>query len=375
MKILIPGGHLTPALGLIDWIKQKHPKDEIVFIGRTYSQDRLKQRAVEAYEVTKREIKFIPFSAVKFGKENIFSMIVKFFKFGRSLVQSCRLLNQEKPTVLMSFGGYVALPLTIVASMKRIPIVTHEGTRVVGLANQLIFKLARKIAHAYPRLVNIDQAQFSSKMVLTGTPIRASILKTTLIKPEWLKFNQDKPILMILGGNQGSRALNDFVADNLKALTKKFVVVHQCGRPNSLANYPQQLNVISKNLKINPNDYYVLPWIDELDLVWLYKYAAMALTRSGANTLEELIYHQLPSILVPLPHSHFDEQRLNAQHVQALGGAMVLEQSELTWANFSDQVSQILKNRNKIQQSLVQLKNNQIQDSAEKIYALLVETS
>jgi len=76
-----------------------------------------------------------------------------------------------------------------------------------------------------------------------------------------------------------------------------------------------------------------------------------------------------------LPHSHFDEQRLNAQHVQALGGAMVLEQSELTWANFSDQVSQILKNRNKIQQSLVQLKNNQIQDSAEKIYALLVETS
>jgi len=163
MKILIPGGHLTPALGLIDWIKQKHPKDEIVFIGRTYSQDRLKQRAVEAYEVTKREIKFIPFSAVKFSKETIFSMIIKFFKFGRSLVQSCRLLNQEKPTVLMSFGGYVALPLTIVASMKRIPIVTHEGTRVVGLANQLIFKLAKKIAHAYPRLVNIDQAQFSSK--------------------------------------------------------------------------------------------------------------------------------------------------------------------------------------------------------------------
>ncbi len=94
MKILIPGGHLTPALGLIDWIQAEGLDDDIVFVGRIFSQSKYKQKAVEAYEVTKRGVKFIPLRAEKVGKENIFSVIIKSIRFIKSIFQACKIKEQ-----------------------------------------------------------------------------------------------------------------------------------------------------------------------------------------------------------------------------------------------------------------------------------------
>ncbi len=369
MKILIPGGHLTPALGLIDWIQSQKTEDEVVFAGRIYSQSRHQQKAIEAYEVTKRNIEFIPLSAVKFGKENPISLLIKSFKFWKSIIQAFRIVSRVEPDVLMSFGGYVALPAAIACKLKRIPILTHEGTRVVGMANKIIFQLADKVAYTYEDLVNFDLNKLNKSVVRTGTPLRQAILNyDNASPPSWLEDYQEQPLLLILGGNQGSLALNEFIKKNLDRLTKDFVVVHQCGRPNKIANYPQELSKTAAQLGVPDVRYYPLPWIDEEDLVCLYQQAQLALSRAGANTLEELIYLELPSILVPLPHAHFNEQLKNAQHAAEASGAVLLPQSQLNWENFESAAADISRNRDKYVSGLKQLKKSRIKNSSAKIY-------
>lgn len=377
MKIFIPGGHLTPALGLIDWIQINQPQTEIVFAGRIYSQEKLKQRAVEAYEVDKRGVDFIPVKTVKFDKNNLLSWVFKPFTFFLSLMRALRILKQEDPNIIMSFGGYVAVPFVIAGWIKHIPIVAHEGTRVVGMANKIIFYFASKIAYSYSELQNYDLKKLKDKAVLTGTPLRQNIKKTANIsQPEWIsKFKKDQSLLLVLGGNQGSKILNDFIAFNLEQLTKNYVVVHQCGRPNNLYNYPQELTTVAKSKKIDPSRYYVLPWIDEKDLVWLYQHADLAFSRAGANTIEELIHNTLPAILVPLPSSHFNEQLKNAEYLENNKAALIIKQNDLSIENFEKKAENINKNRQLFVQQLHELKSEKPVDPAQNIFQLLMKLS
>lgn len=369
MKILIPGGHLTPALGLIDWIQAEGLDDEIVFVGRIYSQSKYKQKAVEAYEVTKRGVRFIPLKAEKLGKENLFSIVIKSIKFIKSIFQAHKIVKQEQPDVLMSFGGYVALPLAIVCWFVKIPIFTHEATRVVGMANKILFKLADKIGYTYPDLANFNLNQLQKPVIKTGTPLRSAILNAEQTsQPSWLSSAVTQPILLVMGGNQGALALNEFVKANLKDLTQDYILVHQCGRPNRLADYPQDLSQAAKKQQVQPDKYYPLTWIDAQDLVWLYRHAKLALTRAGANTIEELIFMKLPSILVPLPHSHFDEQLRNAQHLTNAGAAYLLDQAELNLESFKVAAEEISRHRLRYLANLDQLKHKQEKQASLKIY-------
>jgi UDP-N-acetylglucosamine--N-acetylmuramyl-(pentapeptide) pyrophosphoryl-undecaprenol N-acetylglucosamine transferase len=371
MKILIPGGHLTPALGLIDWLNTHHTQDEVVFVGRIYSQPQLQQKAVEAEEVKKRGVQFIPFKAVKLGKENPLSLLYKSAAFILSFFRALKIIQKLKPDVMMSFGGYLAVPLALACRFKQIPVMTHEGTRVVGLANKILFKLSNRVAYTYPNLINYDLSQLNKPAVQTGTPLRELILQKKGKKPDWLKeFSNDQPLLLILGGNQGALSLNEFVKNNLKLLTRKFIVVHQCGRANQIADYPAELQQTAQKLGVSKK-YYALAWIEESDLVWLYQHADLALSRAGANTLEELIYYQLPAILVPLPHSHFNEQQHNAGYLATQQAAYLLEQTRLNWNNFHQAASQILTNRQSYAANLAQLRERQITNAAQKIYQQL----
>ncbi len=269
----------------------------------------------------------------------------------------------------MSFGGYVALPLAIVCWFKKIPIFTHEATRVLGLANKILFRLADKIGYTYQDLVNFDLEKLKKPAVKTGTPLRSAILHSEQAsQPSWLNWVEDQPILLVMGGNQGSLAINEFIKTNLKDLARDYLLIHQCGRPNRLANYPQELSQAAIEQNIAADKYYPLTWIDAQDLVWFYQHAELALTRSGANTIEELIFLQLPSILVPLPHSHFDEQLRNAQYLSNFKAAYLLEQRQLNLASFKHAADDINRNRSQYLASLSQLKQRQEKQASLKIY-------
>lgn len=365
MKIAVCGGHLTPALAIIEYLQTHSSEDEVVFIGRQYSQDNLKQISHEARETAERKVPFFALNAPRLNAGLNWQSLVFIPHFIWAVITSFYLLLQIKPHVFLSFGGYVALPLSIAAAILRIPIVTHEQTRATGFSNQFIARLAQKVAISYPQ----SQKYFSAaKTVVTGNPLRTALFKPAP-KPTWVPKSA-KPLLYITGGNQGSEILNMTTQHALRTLVANWLVIHQCGNPTLRRNYKTELEQSRKQLPATQQGNYVVKeWISEEELAWIYQHATMVVSRAGANTVSELIAHQLPAILIPLPFAHHDEQLLNAQYMSELGGAEIIHQKDLTPAKLLKTISTVKKYQKTLKINLAKIATNL--DGAPKLFAVL----
>lgn len=337
MKILLSGGHLTPALAMIDYLQENHPEDELVFVGRIYSQNKLKQKAREKAEITKRGIKFIAFDAPKKPTPiNFFHLFISKLllpgKFFVAFLKAWKIFKTHRPDVYLSFGGYLALPLSLAAKITKTRIITHEQTHAAGFANQFIAKFADKVAisdsaslHYFPQ----------EKTVLTGNPIRPQLLEKKPTPPKWIKntinTKESLPLLLIMGGSQGALIINHTVEKALKELTKKWQIVHLCGRANQAHNYYEELTRAKSQLPVaQKKNYLVREWASAADLAWLYKNATLGLSRAGANSVMEITALNLPTLFIPLENTHHQEQRKNAQQLVDKKAALILPQSKLT---------------------------------------------
>lgn len=328
MRILITGGHLTPALAFIEYIKESKKKDTILFVGRLYSKQKQQQESQEKKEVSKHGVQFIPFQSVKLTKNTFLSKLVSIPGLLTATIKAVSIIAQHKPEVFVSFGGYLAIPVALASWVMRVPIITHEQTRTVGVANKIISKFANKIAVSYTENI----AEFpKTRTVLTGNLIRKSVLSANKSLPKWLKKEPTKPVLYITGGSQGSEIINRTVSQILKPLLKNWFVIHQCGKPVGKRNYKKELTKIKQKLSAsNQNAYHIREWINEDELSWIYTTATGIISRAGANTTEEIALRGIPSILIPLPFSHNEEQLKNALALSDKKQAILLEQKNLT---------------------------------------------
>lgn len=324
--ILISGGHLTPALATIEYFQKNHPEVRLVFVGRKYSQSGGRQIAKEEELCRQMGVPFYAIDAAKFHRTNWWRNLEEIGKIFSSLWLSYDIITKERVGLFLSFGGYLAVPVALVAKLLRRKVVTHEQTKTTGLANQLIASLADRIAIAFEESRRYFPAQ---KTVLTGNPIRPSILRTYTRRPDWIPESK-KPLLYITGGSQGSQVINNTVGLVLDELTQKFLVVHQCGQSEH-QRYRHELNERAEALPPDQQASYVVrEWIDEKEVSWLFQHAALTLSRSGANTVLEITLHAVPAIFIPLPFAHNNEQYKNAQTLAQAGAAEILEQKDLT---------------------------------------------
>lgn len=369
MKILISGGHLTPALAFIDLVKAEHPQDKIVFVGREFSQNRLRQKAVERSEVEARGIKFISLASVSADLNRLADLFIKPAKFLYSLIQANQILNQEDPDVFLSFGGYLAVPLALIAYLKKVPIVTHEQTKVAGRATQFLSKLADKIAVTFENTKYLPEL---NNLVVTGNPLRPAIFNEKVQQPAWFHSTDDCPLLLIMGGNQGSKKINDVVQALLPELIKDWQIVHLCGRPNLENNYKKKLTRAAAILKPEEkNRYFVKEWISGSDLSWLYRYAYGAISRAGVNSLLELTALDVPTIFIPLPQANFNEQLENAQWLADSDAALILEEKELNLENMKFFIKQLRQRHQHLKHYLSEIKVDKNADKA--LYRVLKE--
>jgi UDP-N-acetylglucosamine--N-acetylmuramyl-(pentapeptide) pyrophosphoryl-undecaprenol N-acetylglucosamine transferase len=369
MKILVTGGHLTPALSFIDWVTEKQPKDRFVFVGREYSQDVLKQKSVERYELEKRKIKFVSFLAVRLGKYFFTNLLKEIPRFIKSIGQAGKIIKEEKIDVVVSFGGYLAVPFALAAFFKRIPVVTHEQTLAMGFANRLIGRFAKKVAVSFPETAE----QFPKKSVVTGNPLRKGVFSKKQAKPSWF-IESKKPILLVMGGNQGAKVLNELILNNLPGLIKDWTIVHQCGKPTLERNYSQAFSLVQEHLsKEDKNSIFVKEWIDDKDLFWLYRNSRVALSRSGANAVQEIAVSELPAIFVPLPSAHKNEQYKNAKWLVDRGAAILIEQPSLTKESLFSALDKLDTAEKQMRESLSSLSFPK--NAAEKLYELTKEVS
>ncbi len=353
MNILVSGGHLTPALAFIDKLKEVYPNVTVVFAGRSKMQKATGQPAHEYRLVRERtNTIFEHFDSGKWGVGNIFyklgQVILTFASFPRAIF----ITSKYKPKVFVSFGGYLALPLAFATKVMGVPIITHEQTRTAGLSNQVIAKIADKVAISYPETTTFFP---KNKTVLTGNLIREE-LKQKARTPKWYKLKIKKSILYITGGSQGSEIINTTVSQVIPQLLKDWIVIHQCGPKSQTRDWQKELIKMKKNLPPKlKSHYFIKEWFDADELTWIYQHASLVMGRAGANTVSELKLHKLPAIFIPLKLARKDEQTKNAQSLESVGGAVIIPQTELSPERILEKIEKIKPKLKIMKQNLSKL--------------------
>ena len=367
MKILISGGHLTPALAFLDYALLQ--KQEVVFVGRVFAQKQNQQLSREEQEVGKRNVTFIPFSSGKLNNATPWGALIAMPQICGATLHAWRIFKIEKPDIFVSFGGYLAAHLALVAFLCRVPIITHEQTRTSGLANKFIAWFATAIGVAYEESMSHFAA---NKTHMVGNPVRRNILDKHAPQPSWFNPKNQKPILYITGGSQGSQIINMTLWQVLPKLTPDWTIIHQCGSPTRTMNYKLELEQRRKSLPLTQQgDYYVFEWLNEAELAWIYRNVQCIIARAGANTVQELLVLGKPAIFVPLLHAHNDEQTKNALAVVESGAAMMISQKEFNGCSLLEAISDFQKHFAGMLRKAKQNQKNFDADADVRLYELV----
>lgn len=319
--ICLTGAHLTPSLALINLLKKNHWS--IIYFGRA---NQVEKSILQPYHI--KPVKII---TNKLKRHNLFISLLSLIKFPLGLLQSIYFLNQYQPRVVVSFGGFVALPVCLAAKLLKIPLIIHEQTLAAGLTSKLTGWLAARIAVSWPQSLNYFP---SGKTFLTGNPIRPEIIQTKN-QPNLNAFKT----IYITGGSQGSLTINRVLHPIILRLLKKYQVIHQFGLNQSDKHWQQQLQLqagLPKNLQAR---YQLQPWFSSSQVAKILATSDLVIGRAGINTITELAYLSKPAILIPLSHTQKNEQLTNARWLQNLGLAIILPQTQLTQASILKAIS------------------------------------
>ena len=239
-----------------------------------------------------------------------------------------------RPSLVISFGGYIAFPVAIMAYLLGIPVVTHEQTDELGLANRIISFFATRVYTSSPGGIRRN----SEKFLYTGIPVRR-LIYTPPQQPSF-PCELDTPIVYVTGGSTGATSLNALVFPLVHEMTKSFTLIHQTGR----GDYGRGIRVKKSLPAALRNRYLVSAYFSESDVSWIYKHAALVVGRSGASTVAEVAATGTVALFIPLPWSAGDEQEKNAMRLVDGGSAKRLFQHDTTSEILLKEISHMVTN-------------------------------
>jgi len=319
--ICVTGGHQTPALAVVEAIQKFHPQWQILWIGRKYAFEGSRTLSPEYSLVRSANIRFESLITGRLERNISIHTFFSLLKIPFGIIQSLILLKKIHADIVVSFGGYLAFPVSLAAFLLHIPVITHEQTHALGLTNTLIARFAQKVCVSYPEtLVGISK----NKGVVTGLPIRVGIFSP----PTHPSFSIPKihmPILYITGGSTGAVSMNDKLFSVIPQLVGDMIVIHQTGD----LSFPKATALRTMLLE-NSLRYICKPFFTIEDISWIYTHADVVLGRSGANTVAEISAFGKKALFIPLPWSGGQEQQKNAEYYQKHGTAYILDQDTVT---------------------------------------------
>lgn len=348
MKVIVAGGgtggHVAPLLAVVSELKQKYPGVEIVFIGS--------KGGIEEKLVPQADIKTLSIRSGKFRRYHkskilniidpatIFKNIVDLKKFINGIFDSLKILKTEEADVIFLKGGYVSLPIGIACRIKGYPYFIHESDVIPGLANRILLKKAQKIFVSYP-LENFPELD-KEKLVYSGNPVREDMLTGDKKNAyEIFGLKKDLKTILVMGGSQGARAINELVAEKLESYLEKYQIIHISG--------DWDYDWLEYKSKKSPNkDRYKLVSFLTGELKDAYKIANIVISRAGNNVLTELAALKKPAVVIPLESSANDHQLANAKAYSRQGAAYVMLQSHLSPDKLFKQVDALLNDPDEI---------------------------
>jgi UDP-N-acetylglucosamine--N-acetylmuramyl-(pentapeptide) pyrophosphoryl-undecaprenol N-acetylglucosamine transferase len=312
------GGHVLPAVAVVEEVRHRGLAVELLWIGGHTGVERELAGAND-----------IPFVAVQTGKLRRYlaiATITDMLRIPVGIAQAYRALRTFQPDVIFSTGGNVSFP-TVVAGSRMAPILTHEQTAQIGVANRMASRFANVFAVSFEETAKLAR-QRHRHVVVTGNPVRTSILGGS--REAGLKrfgFSAKLPVLYVTGGARGSSPLNTRIETMLPDLLEQVQVLHQAGPPTANADLERLRALQATWPERIAQRYHVTDFIRE-DIADVYAMTSLVLARSGAGTVAELARVGLPSVLVPLPGTWGDEQTKNAKILSNAGAAVVIDQAE-----------------------------------------------
>ena len=308
------GGHIFPAVSIANALKKLRPEAEILFVG---AKDRMEmQRVPQAgYKIIGLPVKGL--IRPLWSPKNI-GILIDFLKSKREVK---KIIKEFKPDVAVGVGGYASAATLNAAYDMGVPCLIQEQNSFAGLTNKTLAKKASKICVAYDGMERFFPAD---RILLTGNPIRQSLLNPELDKTEALAefgLTSNKPVILLIGGSLGARTLNNSVLKSLELIrSSNAQFIWQTGSyyKESIAN---ELEKCGK-----PDNLYVTDFIRFMDKA--YKAADLVISRAGASSISELCLLGKPSILVPSPNVAEDHQTHNAMALVRKEAALLVKDIE-----------------------------------------------
>lgn len=326
-KILITGGHATPAFATLDELKLRGYSN-FVWVSEKYNQRGTKEPSGEYKTVT--EHYKIPFVEIRAGKlvrkwtrQTWLNGLVEFFNLFVGFIQAFFIILKHNPKVIISFGGFLAVPIVFWARVFRKKIITHEQTIVTGLANKIIAKFANKILVSWQESLRYFP---KNKTIFTGLPIRQDIFQIHSNFTD--KLDKSLPTIYITGGNQGAHEINKRIFEIIEKLLDKYNVIHQTGNSTNTNDFQNATKIKNDLSDYKKHKYIVKDYVGKEEIGEALNIADVVVSRAGANTIAELLALGKMSVLIPIPWTSHDEQTKNAKMVEDLGLAVRLIQTD-----------------------------------------------
>jgi len=357
MKLVIIGGHHSSALPVIKKLKQEHKDVKVHWIGHKYSQKGNTKPTLEYIEITELKIPFYNLVAGKFYKTYD---PIRLLKIPVGFVHALYLLLKIRPNVILSFGGYLAVPVVLVGKFLGIKTITHEQTVVVGYANKLISKYVDKVLISWPESKKYFKG---NDITVTGLPLREEIFE---YEEDTLTINDKLPTIYVTGGKTGSHNLNVLMLDIMDELVEFCNVIHQCGDSSTYDDI-DLLEYKYKKFNERPGKYIIKRFVMKDEIGEVFGRSDLVVCRSGAHTISEIIALEKPSILIPIPWVSHNEQYKNAEMVKGLGLGEILEEENLTSIKLLNKIKDMLANLKGYKINDKSLKKELLKDSAEII--------
>jgi UDP-N-acetylglucosamine--N-acetylmuramyl-(pentapeptide) pyrophosphoryl-undecaprenol N-acetylglucosamine transferase len=370
MKIVLTGGgtggHFYPIIAVAQAINQ-------VVLERKLVEPRLYYFGDKPYDAKALFENNIEYRNVPAGKIRRYFSILNFsdtLKTGMGIITAIWRLYFIYPDIVFSKGGYASFPTLFAAKFLKIPVFIHESDSHPGRVSLWSAKFAARIALSYPEAASYFPKE---RTAITGNPIRDELLHPISVGAhEYLKLEPNVPTIFVTGGSLGAAPINDTILDILPQLVEKYQIIHQVGERNLtdvssrakflLADHPHQ------------DRYKVFDTLNTTAMRMTAGIASLVISRAG-STIFEIAVWNIPSIIIPIPEPISHDQRTNAFTYARSGGAVVIEQSNLTSSILLSEINRLLGNQDLLNQMKTGAKDFARPDAAHLIAGELVTLS
>ena len=306
------GGHIFPAISIAEGLRDRFPGCEILFVGA--------EGKMEMHKVPAAGFKIVGLPVAGFNRKKLWKNISFIPKLIKSLILAKAIIDDFKPDIAIGVGGYASGPLLRVASRRGIPCILQEQNSYPGATNRILRKKVRKICVAYDHMERFFPKE---KIVFTGNPIRKDLVTLERKSDEaynYFNLDRNKPVILILGGSQGSKTINQCMINNLGRLRNlNASIIWQSGK-----YYYKNIEFL---FNANPPEHIrLMEFIPRMD--YAYALADLVISRAGAGTISELCMVGTPTILVPSPNVSDDHQTKNAMALVKKDAAVLVKDKD-----------------------------------------------